>query len=662
MPAAENGTNPTDEQTRPNESAAVAQDAATVQVGGPSDDVLEGGAGADELIGRQGDDTLIGAGGDDVLMGRLGDDSLNGGAGNDTVRGGWDEDHVSGGEGDDLVGGGRGADVVLGGDGNDTVRGGRDNDVVDGEEGDDLVVGGMGADHLFGGNGNDTLRGGRDEDWLSGGAGNDILNGGQGADTLFGDTGNDILRGGRDDDRLTGGEGNDRLAGGEGDDTAVFDGSILDFSWSGSDGHRMKVTDEAGDGGTDTLFKIEVMEFADYTFYFFEDNAPLVMALEAAASDALAEEAPVAEGDFFEDDGGTLTISAVDFDGGTPELVEADVTGPGTLTVSDVSENDASEMGEGRDFSFEFDSGDAYQSLAEGQTAEETVTAVIADGQGNTTNHTQTITIQGQNDAPEFAESAGTAEVTEDETLEATGTVVATDVDDGDTVSYGIEGGGEGIYGTLEVDENGVWTYTLDNEAEAVQALLEGEAPVDSFVITATDALGATDSYSLDVTVNGSADGKTQEMREDFEDLEVEVGALMPLPEGYAGFTWSAPAAVLETDEFRGGEGTPYHTGATSGDNVVLNSGSADIVMSRDENFDLESASFISTSREGMELTATGYRDGEEIGSQTFILSTDEVTEADFDDEIFDDVDEVHFSTNFSSLGRFVMDDLNYFL
>ncbi|MDJ0820779.1 MAG: VCBS domain-containing protein [Paracoccaceae bacterium] len=644
--------------TKPNEAAADAQAQAVAQVGSPLDDSLQGGVADDTLVGRQGDDTLIGDAGDDLLKASQGMDLAEGGAGNDTVRGGRDDDRLSGGEGDDMVIGGRGADVILGGAGNDTLRGGQDDDNMDGGAGDDLISGGKGADTLMGGEGNDFLRGGQDNDWLAGEDGHDRVNGGQGADTLFGGTGSDTLRGGRDDDRLEGGADDDRLVGGEGEDTAAFGGSVFDVTWAGKLGHRMTVTDEAGDGGTDTLNKIEVLEFDDYTLYFFDENAPLVMSPEEEVDRALAEGVAEEEGDFFEDDGGTLTLSAFDFDGGTPELSEATVAGAGTLTLTGTSQNDASDMAEGRDFALQFDPGDAYQSLAEGQTAEETVTAVIADGQGNTTTHTQTITIHGQNDAPEFTEDAGTAQVTEDDVLEATGAVTASDVDDGDTVSYGIEGGGEGIYGTLSVDEDGVWTYTLDNADEAVQTLLEGESAVDSFVITATDSAGASDSYALDVTVNGTGEQVTL----DFEDLEVEVGALMPVPEGYGGFEWSTTATVLETDEFRGGEGTPYQTGATSGDNVVLNANSADIVMTRDEAFDLESASFISTSREGMELTATGYLDGEVTGSQTFILSTTEVTEADFDDDIFDEVDEVHFSTDFSSLGRFVMDDLYFIL
>lgn len=61
-----------------------------------------------------------------------------------------------------------------------------------------------------------------------------------------------------------------------------------------------------------------------------------------------------------------------------------------------------------------------------------------------------------------------------------------------------------------------------------------------------------------------------------------------------------------------------------------------------------------------MELRVTGYLEREETGSQVFLLSNFQVPEADFDDAIFDEVDQVTFSSEFDVLRRFTMDDLEF--
>lgn len=571
-------------------------------------------------------DDLIGSDESDFLRGGQGDDTLTGGAGDDQLWGNRDNDELHGGAGDDRLGGGWGNDTLFGDEGDDRLFGARGDDSLNGGQGDDRLFGGKGNDSLDGGEGNDRMFGGHDQDHLSGGTGED---------TLYGGTGNDTL---------AGGDGNDRMFGGTGDDTGQFAGTILDFVWEDKNSVWMKVTDTAGNGGTDMLHSIENLAFDDYTLDLDGDNAALVKGQEATTD---------------EDTAGEFTISAWDFDDGTPEMTSYSVTGGGSLSLVSEGTNDRTPMAEGHDFTFAFDPGDAYQHLAEGETATETVTFEVADGQGNTTTYEQDVTITGVNDAPEFAETSGAAEVTEDGETTITGSVSASDVDSNDTLTYAVENGGTGLYGTLSVDDEGNWTYELDNESAAVQALEAGEEASETFRIAVMDNNGGEDFYELSVNVIGTADVDPA-VTLDFEDLEVEIGALAPMPEGYMGFDWSNAGYFLETDEFRGGEGTPYHTGATSGDNVVYNNASDDLTISRDEAFDLESANFISTSRSEMELTVTGYLDGEATGSQTFLLSNEHVTEADFDDAIFDEVDSVTFSSEFDVLGRFVMDDLEF--
>jgi hypothetical protein len=102
--------------------------------------------------------------------------------------------------------------------------------------------------------------------------GNDTLLGGAGGNRLRGDAGDDSLAGGSGDDTLEGGVGHDLLDGGSDFDTAVFVGNQADYTVTyGQDGFGSftLVTDNnpaAGGGdGTDTLYGVEALQFADGT-------------------------------------------------------------------------------------------------------------------------------------------------------------------------------------------------------------------------------------------------------------------------------------------------------------------------------------------------------------------------------------------------------------
>ena len=87
----------------------------------------------------------------------------------------------------------------------------------------------------------------------AGDAGDNVLTGGSGQDFLYGNDGNDVLEGGA---------GRDYLHGGNGVDTAVFAGNASNFAIaSGLVGYS--VADTQGMAGTDTLVKIERLQFSD---------------------------------------------------------------------------------------------------------------------------------------------------------------------------------------------------------------------------------------------------------------------------------------------------------------------------------------------------------------------------------------------------------------
>ncbi|GIB44696.1 RTX toxin [Vibrio cholerae] len=121
---------------------------------------------------------------------------------------------------------------------------------------------------------------------------------------------------------------------------------------------------------------------------------------------------------------------------------------------------------------------------------------------------TSTATITDIDNVPTL--TADTGSVTEDTVnaagdLETTGQLAAGTGGDAGEDKFKAETGltGTGGYGTLDVDANGNWTYTADNEQTAIQGLKAGETLTD--VITVTNADGVT-TTTVTITINGKDD------------------------------------------------------------------------------------------------------------------------------------------------------------
>ena len=144
-----------------------------------------------------------------------------------------------------------------------------------------------------------------------------------------------------------------------------------------------------------------------------------------------------------------------------------------------------------------------------------TVTATATETANNDTASTSgnlTITINSLNDAPVISFVAGneTGSVNEgnpgDAAITTTGQLTSTDVDAAATAVWAVNGGGVGTYGSLGVNQNGLWTYTLNNEAANVQALAAGDDVTDTFTITVTDGQGGSDTQNVAISINGTND------------------------------------------------------------------------------------------------------------------------------------------------------------
>ncbi|HEY0197391.1 MAG TPA: VCBS domain-containing protein, partial [Rhodanobacter sp.] len=172
----------------------------------------------------------------------------------------------------------------------------------------------------------------------------------------------------------------------------------------------------------------------------------------------------------------------------------------------------------------------ATQALNEGQTVPLQFTVQVGDGHGGTATQTIDVTITGTNDSP--VADVDTGAVTESgvknggNTPEpgiatASGNVLGndSDVDAGDTlhvsdVSFGGAAGTVGTalvgtYGSLVLNADGTYSYTLDNGDPDTQALKQGATATEVFTYTAIDAHGATSTSTLTITVHGTNDQPT---------------------------------------------------------------------------------------------------------------------------------------------------------
>ncbi|MFB2729508.1 VCBS domain-containing protein, partial [Shewanella mangrovisoli] len=159
----------------------------------------------------------------------------------------------------------------------------------------------------------------------------------------------------------------------------------------------------------------------------------------------------------------------------------------------------------------------ATQALAEGQSQQLSFTVRVTDDKGAWVDQVVTITIVGTNDSPvitnDSVTSGSVVEAGNEDngttvagTPTATGQLSATDVDDGATQTWSVQGTPNTTYGSFSVDANGKWTYTLDNTKAATQALAEGQSQQLSFTVRVTDDKGAWVDQVVTITIVGTND------------------------------------------------------------------------------------------------------------------------------------------------------------
>lgn len=518
------------------------------------------GGGGDDVITATGTGyhNMYGGDGNDVITGGAGNDWLTGGNDADTIYGGAGQNRLYGNNGDDLIFSTEGSSLISGGTGNDVMTFGLANATsVAGDGGTDKIVvlaGDLWGDVSFNwsakstsikldgasiisvkqveiaefttGLGNDTLvLGGLDDKALLG-SGNDTASGGAGNDTLSGQGGSDVL---------TGGAGNDLLDGGEGNDTAVYVSAWKDLNLS-SDGKTM-----TGLEGTDSLTGIELLKIGSVTVALLDAVNDTPLGVEDLAS--VAEAGGAANGTAgIATATGTVLANDTDADLGLG-LGE-------TLTVSSVAAGTAAASGtagvgvavEGiygaltlkADGTYTYTLNDAdvdTQALGATQTGLDVFTYKVRDVHGLEGIAVLKVSVSGADDKPVGVDDL--ANVTEAGGLSndapgvasATGNVFSNDTDpdhllpvSADFTLIGVASGDvsealggigtslAGIYGSLTLNSDGAFAYSLDNLDPDTEALISGQTVQEVFTYKFADASGLDDTAQIRISVQGADD------------------------------------------------------------------------------------------------------------------------------------------------------------
>ncbi len=341
---------------------------------------------------------------------------------------------------------------------------------------DGTLTGTPGADTIKGRDGNDTIYGLGGKDNIDGGKGNDLIDGGAEDDRLDGNEGDDIL---------IGGAGNDYIDGGpHGNDIARYAGNYADYQitrtgGSGNDeGFVITVRDlrSGSPDGTDTLRRIETLQFNDRTIYLDGRNNPAEISGTAAAT--VREDTSLSAGG---------ALSVIDADAGQSSFVAQSATAGtyGSFTIN-----------AGGVWSYALENGAAnVQALKSGQSVSDIFTVTTVDG----TSQVIVVTVQGTDDAAVI--TGATSVTTQEDTSGASGTLTVNDADAGQS-SFVAQSATAGIYGSYTINADGAWNYALNNNAANVQALKAGQSVSDTFTVKTAD--GTTQAFV--VTVLGTND------------------------------------------------------------------------------------------------------------------------------------------------------------
>lgn len=363
-------------------------------------------------------------------------------------------------------------------------------------------------------------------------------------DTLVGDDANNIMFGYGGDDIMEGGAGSDILSGGAGFDTAFYSGSISDYSINVIDLSFLGLPSTAYVSSinnpmaeTDILNGMEAIYFEadDYTFYIDGTNNAVLAGDDTAATNensalVLDEASLLANDNEYDDDAINITdVSATSASGATVSFENGQVT---------------------------YDPGNAFDALAEGETATDTFTYTVDDGKGGTDTATVTVTVTGTNDAPVLS-APGSVSVDEN-TTDVVVSVSATDVDS-TNLTYSLSGADAALF-TIDATSGEIsFVSAPDYEAPADQ----GGDNAYELTVTVTDDAGATDSSDVTVNVTDVDETPTLDVRINefhYNNVSTDTGEFIEIRVNAGG-----NVDDLGVELYNGSNGSVYNTVDLSG-------------------------------------------------------------------------------------------------
>ncbi len=317
--------------------------------------------------------------------------------------------------------------------------------------------------HLHLGAGNDTsdlsavaatswVYGQEGQDIIHGGSGDDFLRGGLGDDTIVAGSGNDSLIGNQGNDVLVGGLGQDELRGGLGDDVLIadFSPSEPNASMGAADVLRGGAGDDIliGGAGNDTIDGGADVDTAVYSGNSSEYTITSLGGKKYAVTHNIS--GPNDGADFL------IHVEQLQFTNGIINLVN--------------NSNNTAPMG----------NDDLALGLKEDTTLMTSGNVILGDGIGGVAD------ADDQGDLLTITSVNGT-------TISAGGTTLA------------------GIYGTLLINPDGSYTYTLNNGTNGdggnlVQQFAEGSIHEDNFIYTVSDGSLSDNNVLLSVQILGTND------------------------------------------------------------------------------------------------------------------------------------------------------------
>ncbi|RUS60815.1 tandem-95 repeat protein, partial [Pseudorhodobacter sp. E13] len=173
-----------------------------------------------------------------------------------------------------------------------------------------------------------------------------------------------------------------------------------------------------------------------------------------------------------------------------------------TLTATDPVIDNMSTSGT---VGWTFDSGtETFDFLPDGAVLTLVYDITVSDGNGGTATEQVTITVTGAADGASITGDIAqtiTEGVDTDVDTSVTGDLSVTDPD---FAQNGVQPANlTGTYGTFEILADGSWTYTIDNDRPATQALTPGSTPTEVFNVVSIDGSA---NQNVTITVNGAND------------------------------------------------------------------------------------------------------------------------------------------------------------